>query len=425
MRFPIPLPLLLVGLLGCSTSDGGPTSGPLQPSLVLTVQWGSDGQAAVAGHLLASPLVVRATIDGDPIAGVPIAWSTASGQIRVRNSVTDYSGFARADWTLGPTAGEVTATAAVGDAPENLVRFRATAWDRVATEVLAAAATTKPNTTVTLRILVHGVNDAVPRAGIPVRWEAPGNSVTPSASVTDASGIATASWSLSTITGRYVARAYVRGDEAAVLAIPIEVVAGPAVRMELTGRPDTIPSNYRTPSQIAIRVTDAYGNPVPGQHPELAESGGFLTVELLDTLSNGLGVSRSRVTPTGAIGMATLTGRLNGGTPTPLGTIGLTVPHYNVQLYWVGPMPYGYRSLMNGSIAAVDTVPTGATVTWWLTPFDYELHDVTILTDGGFTGGGPLPYANPSIVTATFTVPGTYPYVDTETGASGTVVVVP
>ena len=77
---------------------------------------GDYQRVGTVGSTLSSELVVRATNEGgEGVPGVTVTWSVAegSGSITPAQSVTDESGYARASWTLGTTAGNQSASATV------------------------------------------------------------------------------------------------------------------------------------------------------------------------------------------------------------------------------------------------------------------------------------------------------------------------
>ena len=79
-----------------------------QPSAL--VKLSGDAQLANVSTTLPQPLVAQVTdAFGNPIAGVPVSWSTAStgaGTLTVEAPTTDAQGKARAAWTLGEVTGE-------------------------------------------------------------------------------------------------------------------------------------------------------------------------------------------------------------------------------------------------------------------------------------------------------------------------------
>ncbi len=65
---------------------------------------------------LASPLVVKVTNAANAaVAGVTVNWAVATGggSVSAATSVTNASGLAQINWTLGATVGAQTATATV------------------------------------------------------------------------------------------------------------------------------------------------------------------------------------------------------------------------------------------------------------------------------------------------------------------------
>src|SRR5574341_1336801 len=91
-----------------------------------------DGQSATAGTAVpVSPSVVVRDSSGNPVAGVPVTFTVASGGGTVSPAspvTTDASGIAAAtSWTLGPTAGPNQLTAAASGLQGSPVVFNATA----------------------------------------------------------------------------------------------------------------------------------------------------------------------------------------------------------------------------------------------------------------------------------------------------------
>ena len=83
-----------------------------------------DNQQAVAGTALAQPLVVRAVdTQGRPVRGAPVEWQVGAGNgtITPIDERTDGEGLARANWTIGTTAVQQSATARIGTATAQLL----------------------------------------------------------------------------------------------------------------------------------------------------------------------------------------------------------------------------------------------------------------------------------------------------------------
>ena len=120
--------ILLGTSLVCAGCGGG--GGDVQPDEVLSVEAVSgDNQVGRVGQILADPIVVRVTSDGNASPGVTVNWSApATGdQIAPASVPTDANGMASANWVLGTEAGAHTAQAAVSGAIGSPVTFSATA----------------------------------------------------------------------------------------------------------------------------------------------------------------------------------------------------------------------------------------------------------------------------------------------------------
>lgn len=87
------LPAFLLGVAACDTST---SPGPVTPAQLQKVS--GDAQEVHVHAQLADPLVVR-VVDGNgqPVAGVPVAWGAAKGVVE-EASVTDDNGLASTTW---------------------------------------------------------------------------------------------------------------------------------------------------------------------------------------------------------------------------------------------------------------------------------------------------------------------------------------
>lgn len=97
------------------------------PPVAIVVVSG-DAQRAPSGTALPAPLVVQLTdSNGNPTSGVTVTWTiTAGGGTITASSVTDASGQASAQWTLGPTPGANSASASVSGTTLTPASFTAT-----------------------------------------------------------------------------------------------------------------------------------------------------------------------------------------------------------------------------------------------------------------------------------------------------------
>lgn len=108
--------LLLVA--GCAIAAAcQSTTDFLENRVISMTRVSGDDQQAAAGTALPAPLVVRALDSrGLGVPGVTVVWTVASGNgtVTAVNRTTDADGRSTANWTLGPSPGQQTVTAAVG-----------------------------------------------------------------------------------------------------------------------------------------------------------------------------------------------------------------------------------------------------------------------------------------------------------------------
>ena len=112
------------GDLTLPPDDGG--GGNPEPASI-TVQAG-DGQDGTVGEELETPLIVRVTADGEPLAGQGVVFEAdeGSGELSPDTTVSNSDGRATARWTLGSTPGAQAASAKLV-ADGKSVRFTAVA----------------------------------------------------------------------------------------------------------------------------------------------------------------------------------------------------------------------------------------------------------------------------------------------------------
>lgn len=190
--------LLSGGALACSGDDSGPATP--KPALAKTAATSGDAQTATVTQALALPLRVIVTLSGVPQVGTTVTWATTSGNV-TPGGLTDASGIATADWTLGQTSGAVTATASLAGATGTPQTFTATADPDVADELSIAGGDGQTGSLnsvlppITAKVADQFGNGV---AGVDVDWVvATGlGSVAPGTSTTNASGIASATVTL-------------------------------------------------------------------------------------------------------------------------------------------------------------------------------------------------------------------------------------
>lgn len=210
---------------------------------------------------------------------------------------------------------------------------------------------------------VRAERNGIPQPGITIEWVTSSGTVTPTTSVTDAQGIASAHWVLGERAGTHRAVSSIRGGARSVF-FPVEVTAGPAAALVKEAGDGASLSLAQSATFVALEVlvTDQFRNPAP-----LAEvswsvlDGPVALAGPSQALGDGRHVQHVRVT--GEVGAAKVQARLTESAIetsfhllVDAGTIAVALS--NVGTY----LEVGFRSLQNGSVPAVDTIPAGATV---------------------------------------------------------------
>jgi Bacterial Ig-like domain (group 1) len=132
---------------------------------------------------------------------------------------------------------------------------------------------------------VHVTRAGQPVAGIAVSWIAPpgGGSVSPASSNSDASGVATTSWTLGDTARVYTLTAATSNGSAALQATAI---AGPATTLTKVGT-DTVAVAGGASALLTVRSADKLGNPVGGVVVAWTTTGGAITAASTTTGASG------------------------------------------------------------------------------------------------------------------------------------------
>jgi plastocyanin len=393
------------GLSGCSDTTAPPV---LTVSAVAT----SEGQSAPAGNSLPSPLRVRVESDGTPKAGVMVTWQASAGTISPASSLTDANGEASATWILGTVAGPMTVSTTIAGAQGSPVTFHATALGpsvRVTVVAASNGQTGTVGTTLPQPLQVKVDTNGTPKAGVLIHWRSPSGSVAPEGSMSDSNGIASATWTLGSVSGSTAAYATMAGTTLSQM-FSATALPGPAAAIGIaTGAGQTSPANRGPFDSLVAVVSDLYSNRVQGQAVTWTIERGPVAFVTMGGTTNATGLSTTIVKPTGTAGNAIVRAAVPGIATSADFALTISPPASDVVLHTFPD--YKFVSSQNGSTdPAVDTIPVGATMTWTL-EFDYDNHGVRSVGSPSFTGGD-FPYANPSTVSVTFTTPGRYSYND-------------
>ena len=252
-----------VALAGCG-GGGGPGPGPT-PVITKT---GGDNQVGPAGQALGALEVTVKDASGNPISGVTINWSAASGggSVSPPSSVTGADGKATTTRTLGPGAGSQTTTA--GATGATAVTFNHVAQIQGATQIAFNGSATSQDSVlapVQLSAVVRDQNSN-PVQGVTVAWSltSGAGSLSQPTSITNASGIAIDSLTVTQVAGPRTVQAVVTGLIGSPMTFTHTATAGNAVSMALNdGNNQAGPVSTSLPTPHTVIVRDAYNNPKP------------------------------------------------------------------------------------------------------------------------------------------------------------------
>jgi hypothetical protein len=133
--------------------------------------------------------------------------------------------------------------------------------------------------------IVHVTLAGQPSAGVTVSWIVPagGGSVSPASSTTDASGVATATWTMGDTARAYTLTAAITG---ASVTLQATATAGDPVTLSKVSA-DTIAVAAGASTLVTVRAVDKLGNPVSGVVVSWASTGGALTITATTTGASG------------------------------------------------------------------------------------------------------------------------------------------
>lgn len=245
----------------------------------------------------------------------------------------------------------------------------------------------------------------------------------PASAVTDASGNASATWTLGTTAGPQTATATVSGASGSPVSFTATASADEAtVLVAAGGSGQTGVINTPLAQQLQAKVADQFGNGVSGINVTWTASGGTPSSGAVATDENG--ISAVTLTLGGTAGPVTATAAVEGltGSPVTFNETAATAPPIpTIARVTVGP-GIRFTSNRNGTFnPAIDTVAVNGTVTWtWAS--GSIAHTVQSTGSPSFTSSGILSSGNHAF---TFSTAGTYSYDCAIHGAamSGTIVV--
>jgi plastocyanin len=257
-------------------------------------------------------------------------------------------------------------------------------------------------------LVVEVTEGGTPSAGMTVTWSTSGGgSVDPTSVSTDANGQAGTQWVLGTTSGNQAAQATVSGASGSPASFSAAAVPDAAVTMSKAGGDNQSGQvNAALAAQVQAKVSDQFGNGVPGVDVNWNAVGASVSAAVIPT--NNAGVSPVTVTlgpNEGAVTITAESGALS-GSPLSFNATATAAPPPNTTI-----------SVINNSFTpSTLTVSVGTTVTWsWIA--SARAHNVVPdatepLTSGGLADG-------PHTYQYTFNNAGTFRYFCSNHGARG------
>lgn len=267
-----------------------------------------------------------------------------------------------------------------------------------------------------IRVLV--TRDGAPEAGATVTWgvTGAGASISPPTGVTDAAGLAQATWTLPRAAGARTATATVADAAGSPVSFTATALPGPPTQLTRTGgNGQSGAVNTALPTPLQVTALDEFGNGVAG-------------VSVAWQVTGGGGSVASPNSTTGASGAATMVWTLGPtlGAQTAEGaSLGLTGSP--VEFTATGTPPLTRVSVGNNFYApSAISITAGTQVRWTWSNTGAIAHSVTSTGAPSFPGSAVLT-GNGSVYAFTFVNSGVYTYQCAVHGAamSGTVTVNP
>ncbi len=233
---------------------------------VLLVSGGN--QSASVGTPLANPIVVRVTaVDGVPVPGATVQFSTTGGSLTAATAASASDGTAQTRWTLGSVVGQQTLTVSIAGVSGVQLAVQATATQTAASvlsilSILPTAITTTQTATIVVQALTAS---GQPASGVPVGFSSSGtgNTFSPATVVTGTSGQATSTFSSSVAETKTIT--VLSGSVSATATLPVVVPNTAAARLvKVSGDNQTVRYGTNWPAPLTVQALDVTGKPVAG-----------------------------------------------------------------------------------------------------------------------------------------------------------------
>lgn len=336
---------VLTATAGAASVDMQAVAVPGPPSVVQALS-GTD-QETYATATLTQPLEAQVADEfGNVVPGAEVAFvvTLGGGAVDPATAESGADGRVQTTWTLGIVIGAHAMEARVEGADPGV--FAAEAVSGPPAQIVglsgggqtAAVATTLPAEIVFEILDILGT----PVAGAPVTMTVTAGvgSLSSGSALTDASGRVSTTWTLGTGAGTHVIQATVPG-----VSVPTEIqataLAGPPTQIELqAGNGQSPVVGNAVAVAPAVRVTDAFANPVSGVSVTFAVDGGGGSATGVDQVTDADGVATvGGWTVGGAVGLNTLSATATGVGSVTFNATAVLAPVYDIEVRYAGTPP--------------------------------------------------------------------------------------
>ena len=261
---------------------------------------GGDGQSAPAGSALPQPVVVEVDALDGPVSGVAVQFGagTSGARITPDSGVSDAAGRVSAHVVLGTATGAQHISASAPGLAAAAISATATAVPATIAKVSGDAQADSVGRT--LAPFVVKVTDAFGNAapGATVAWSVIGGTgqLSTATSATDASGDASATYTLSGSTRTDSVRAALSGTTASVVFSASAFARGAGNLKVITGDGQSGAVGSTLHVALRVRATDALGQPVAGAAIQFASASAGGSVNPLTAVTNQGGEATTAMT---------------------------------------------------------------------------------------------------------------------------------
>ncbi len=314
----------------------------ITPTASAVVLVSGGNQQVRAGEVFPAPIRIRVNaVDGLGVSGVPVdfAVTQGGGSVTPLSAVTDANGEAVATWTAGATAGAAVLRASIAgntigvNVNGNQLSAAATSLQFTASPANFTAGDTIPPFNV---LVLDATGDTVAGFGGTVTLGLTGGTGTANlvGTVARAAVNGVASFSGLTIdragTGFRLVAA-VTGVPSAQSATFNVAAAPPRFVTVIAGGGQTAPASTVLPDSVRVRVTDAFGLPVPGVNVTFTVTSGGGSLAPTARVTDASGTAATSWT-LGASGAQQISAAVAGLNPLPI-TASIFVPNGNPTLF--------------------------------------------------------------------------------------------